>query len=94
MFASRRPAATLAPPMGTSADTACFSVAGYITVFLVALVTDRAFLLHQPDKVHARWEDIYEDKHISWRAEQHLNFSLDQTRDDYVHLDLWCAASC
>ena len=65
---------------------------GYITVFLVALVTDRAFLLHQPDDEHSRWEDIYAESHIAWRTEQHLNYSAEQTRDDFVHLDLWCAA--
>ena len=65
--------------------------AGYITVFLVALVTDRAFLLHQPADVHARWEDIYEQKHIAWLAEPHLDYDKEQTRDDFVRLDSWCA---
>ena len=67
--------------------------AGYITVFLVALATDRAFLLHQPNDTRSRWEDIYEEKHISWRAEKPLDYAAEKTRDDFYHLDLWCAAS-
>ena len=64
-------------------------------VFLVALVTDRAFLLHQPDGLCARWEDMFEEKHVAWRAERHLNFCEEQTRDDLVYLDLWCVcAAC
>lgn len=28
-----------------------------------------------------------------WRAERHLDYDAEQTRDDFAHLDLWCAAS-
>ena len=73
-------------------DTATMCRTGYISVFLVALVTDRAFVLHQPDGVRAQWEDIYAEKHISWSAKQHLNFSAEQQRDNFGTLDLWCAA--
>ncbi len=64
---------------------------GYITVFLVALVTDRAFLLHQPNGTHTRWEDIYEEKHISWRADKHMDYEAEKTHDDFHHFDFWCA---
>ena len=72
--------------------TARTCATGYVTVFLVALATDRAFLLHQPNDTHTRWEDIYDEKHISWRAEHLLNYEVEKKRDDFHHLDLWCAA--
>ncbi len=42
--------------------------------------------------MHARWEDIYEHKHIAWLAEQHLDYEAEQKRDDFTRLDLWCEA--
>ena len=86
---------SVVPQLGVCiwALTALTCAAGYVTVFLVALATDRAFLLHQPDDIHSRWQDIYEEAHISWRAEKYLDLDAERTRDDFIHLDLWCAAS-
>ena len=67
--------------------------AGYVTIFLIALVTDRAFLLHQPPDVRARWETIYEPHHVAWQAEQHLDYEAERQRDDSFLLDLWCGTA-
>ena len=66
-------------------------LAGYVTVFLLALVTDRAFLLHQPRDVRARWETIYEPRrHVAWQAERYLDYDVERNRSDFCLLDLWC----
>ena len=61
-----------------------------MTVFLIALVTDRAFLLHQPSDTRARWETIYEPRHVSWQAERFLDYDAERNRSDLFLLDLWC----
>ena len=66
--------------------------AGYITVFLVALATDRAFLLHQPDNVRSRWVDMYYERHISWLSDPHMDVDAEKSRDNFVHLDLWLSS--
>ena len=61
-----------------------------MTIFLVALVTDRAFLLHQPSDTRARWETIYEPRHIDWRSDLHLDYDAERERKDFFLLDMWC----
>jgi hypothetical protein len=61
-----------------------------VTIFLVALVTDRAFLLHQPSDTHARWETIYEPRHVEWRSNKHLDYNAERERSDFFLLDIWC----
>ena len=33
---------------------------------------------------------MYEQKHVAWLAEQHLDYDAEQTRNDFIRLDLWC----
>ena len=61
-------------------------------MFLIALVTDRAFVLHQPPDVRARWETVYEPRHVAWQAERHLDYHVERKRGDFFLLDLWCGA--
>lgn len=63
--------------------------AGYVTIFLLALLTDRAFLIHQHPGVHARWETIYGHPHVDWRAERALDYEAAANSSDLQLLDLW-----
>ena len=67
--------------------------AGYVTIFLLALLTDRAFLIHEHPSVHARWETIYGHPHVDWRAERALDYEAAANSSDFYLLDLWCVSS-
>ena len=64
-----------------------------MTIFLLALVSDRAFLLHQPPDVRARWETIYKPRHVAWQAERYLDYDAERNRSDFFLLDLWCVSA-
>ena len=92
LLPSRRKSARLRPLSVAHArsDDRRHPLAGYVTVFLLALVTDRAFLLHQPRDVRALWETIYEPRHVAWQAEKYLDYDAERNRSDFFLLDLWC----